>query len=157
YGVDGFATIQDGENAVNSGGLVDVLRGTYQYFTANKASTIQSHFGNTSATVTGGDIGGTDTLNLPATNSTLDGLTVTNPNYGAVDPGFFAQTGDPQGIALGWYGDTLSNVHVKNNIVTAIANARTINGNQTPIFPAFGIQVGGDVTNFEIDHNVVSN
>jgi parallel beta-helix repeat protein len=145
--------IQEGIDTATTGGAVSVWDGTYYGgFTINKSLTLHSEHGAAATIVHGG-------LNLPAiyvasiraSDVTLDGFTVTNPNYS--NPG-----ADVSGIMAAYYGDPLiQNVHILNNIVTVIGSPDRVLSDPETDWNATGIVSSGQVDGLEIAHNTVFN
>ncbi|HRY52714.1 MAG TPA: right-handed parallel beta-helix repeat-containing protein [Candidatus Portnoybacteria bacterium] len=144
WGIDAFATIQEGINKVATGGTVNVAAGTYaDNLTINKSITINGAnagiAGNASrgseSIVDGGDSGAVVTIT--ADDVTFDGFKVQNSGLTGVEAGIFIQG--------------VSGVNVKNNIVTdnfagialAAATLNTVENNALTL-NYFGIYVGTD-------------
>ena len=150
-GVDAFASIQNGISAVMPGGMVVVRDGTYYgAVMVEKALTLRSENGPATTILHGGLTSpAIYVVSIRASGVTLDGFTVTNPMYN--DP-----AGDVTGIMVGYYGDnSLANIKVLNNVVTAIGAPTRLLDGVGDEWPAVGIVVNGVVNALEIAFNTV--
>lgn len=141
-GLDAFAGVQDGVNAVASGGTVNVAPGTYSCaLQIQKPLTLQSSDGP-SATTIQGDPNSPYVVQIWASGVTIKGFTVTNPNY--------AGGSDPSGIVID--GGTNSGIHLTNNVIHDVCTST-----RSPAsFGTTGI-VMGPVSDVEVDHNIIYN
>ncbi|MGE5483879.1 MAG: right-handed parallel beta-helix repeat-containing protein [Ignavibacteriales bacterium] len=144
-GLNAFPTIQNGINAAESGGEVNVAPGTYnEALVISKPLTLRSAAGAASTILDGNHAGERYYMvNIKADDVTVDGFTITNSLYSG--------TADASGVLIGSEGKN-SNIRVMNCVIHDIGTPT-----RTPVsFGTFGINVG-PVDGLEIDHNTIYN
>lgn len=139
-----FDTIQAAidHSSTMAGDVIAIEAGSYaETVTVTKAVTLNGPNAgvNPVTGVRGAEAVLTGQVIVYAGNVTVDGLTITNPSYSGVTI---------KGIHV-WSSAGISNVTLKNNILTAITNANTKG--------SYGIMVQGAVSNATVTNNLFSN
>jgi hypothetical protein len=151
-GINAFKTIQYAiyDSRVVNSDTINVAAGTYnEDIEINKGLTIQSAAG-AETTIIRGSGGGSSyyMIRIYHSDVTLDGFTVTNPDY---------QGGsDASGILIGNYlGGSINNIHILNNIVKEVRDGT---GGTPSNYGACGINIGrGSPSNIVISGNIIEN
>jgi uncharacterized repeat protein (TIGR01451 family) len=141
--VGAVTAIQEGINAVLSGGTVTAAPGNYgeQVF-VNKPATVTSSSG-AAVTVIDGPDDWPYVVRIQSSNVVFNGFTVTNPAYlGGSDASGIIVTENP----------AISNVRISNNVVHDIGSLT-----RSPVvYGSVGINIG-QCSNIEVDHNEIYN
>jgi uncharacterized repeat protein (TIGR01451 family) len=135
--------LKEGINAVMAGGTVTAAPGTYnEWLIVDKAVTLQSSSGAASTVIDGLDAQ-PYVVQIQSSNVTIDGFTVTNPEYSGGS--------DASGIVL-TESPSYSNLRITNNIVHDIGIP-----NRSPVvYGTVGVNLG-QCHDVEVDHNEIYN
>ena len=145
--------IHEGIRLVTTGGTVTVWDGTYYgAVVIDKPLTLQSENGPEVTTLHGGLTAPTIyVVSIRASDVDVDGFTVTNPLYNE-------RGGDVAGIVAAYYGDPLiTNVGIRNNIVTQIGADTRLLTDPALHWTATGIVSAGYVDGLSIEDNTIYN
>jgi len=142
-----FRTIQKGINEVNLGGTVYVESGTYKETLQDitKPLTLKSVSGPAN-TIIEGDGRGYVIFIADTNNVTIDGFTITNPQWNGGS--------DPSGIVVEAYNGPASNVYnilITNNIIHDVCSPTNM-----VVFGAVGINIGPS-NGVEVSNNTIYN
>ncbi len=148
WGYDAFVTVQEGINAVITGGTVYVAAGIYNenpYI--DKSLTLRSEAGAAATTLDGKDDAPYGVF-IAANNVTLDGFTVTNPGY--------TYSSDASGLVIESSAGPISNIRIAHNSIHDVASLTR----PSVTYGTVGINIGavaGPVVGVEIDSNEIYN
>jgi parallel beta-helix repeat protein len=157
-GADAFAVIQDGVSAVATSGRVNVLAGSYvAEVNVPRAMTIHGAGMDLVSLVGRWNAGGATTLNIAASNVTVEGMTITRNGNDAAS---WATNVKQQGIrfAQGISGSTLRECRVtgnRNGIYLNTARGNAILDNVVT-FNRTGIHLVNDVTGLVVVGNEIT-
>jgi len=157
FGYDAFATIQDGVNAVATGGTVVVHAGTYlAEVTVNRAMLLQGAGIDLSILTGRKGAGGSTTLTI-GSGVTVEGFTITRDGNNPADWGTNVKT---QGVLFssGTTGSTLRACKVtgnRNGVYINAAQGHAIR-DCLVVFNRTGLQFANDVTGTAVVHNRIT-
>jgi CSLREA domain-containing protein len=124
FGCDSFATIQEGVNAVSSGGTVQVAAGTYDEDVAITNAGLQLIGAGAGVTNIRGPFGGPGaTVQLFSSNNTVAGFTITRLGNNTTD--WNNATLNSTGIAI--QGQSITGAVIRDNIITGNRSGLDIN------------------------------
>lgn len=146
FGYNAFTSIQQAENQVAAGGTIYVYAGTYSgSLIIDKSVTLTSTSGAAGTIIKGGD---PYIITIQASDVSLTGFTITNPDYtgGGDAAGVLVQRPNPS--------TPVSNIDILDNIITDV---RSQSGGPSA-FGVTGINIGfGGPTDVTIAGNVIKN